>query len=213
MSVKHSLLALLSNEPKYGYQLKTEFESATGNTSALNIGQVYSTLQRLERDELVEEVEVDDQDRRSYGLTKRGRLELDDWFVSPAAAPSAQRDEVSIKVLIAMASAAADPLNVLRSQRAATTGALQKLARQKLRSDDFAEGLHLDRQIMAGEAEIRWLDLAERRIDDLHQSRAENRLPPPVGGSPTSITPTSTGPTGPMTTNAPTSSSNVGANR
>jgi DNA-binding PadR family transcriptional regulator len=165
MSIKHSLLALLAQESKYGYQLKTEFEAATGGATTLNIGQVYTTLQRLERDGLVAEADVDDEGRRSYLLTRVGRVELDDWFDAPASATTSQRDEVSIKVLIALASAAADPQQVLRSQRAATTGSIQRLTRQKMRTEDLAEGLHLDRQIMAGEAELRWLDLAEDRID------------------------------------------------
>ncbi len=165
MSIKHSLLALLSQEPKYGYQLKTEFESATGGASVLNIGQVYTTLQRLERDGLVVEDAVDAEDRRSYSLTKLGRFELDEWFESPATVTTSQRDEVSIKVLVALASHATDPQAIIRSQRSATTQTLQSLTRQKLRTDDLAEGLQIDRQIMASEAEVRWLDLAEERIN------------------------------------------------
>ena len=54
MSVRHALLALLSEGPKYGLQLREEFEARTGEIWPLNVGQVYSTLQRLERDGLVE---------------------------------------------------------------------------------------------------------------------------------------------------------------
>jgi len=54
MSVRHALLALLSEGPKYGLQLRHEFEERTGEVWPLNVGQVYTTLQRLERDGLVE---------------------------------------------------------------------------------------------------------------------------------------------------------------
>ncbi|HJY00730.1 MAG TPA: PadR family transcriptional regulator, partial [Streptosporangiaceae bacterium] len=54
MSVRHAMLALLSEGPKYGLQLREEFEGRTGEVWPLNVGQVYTTLQRLERDGLVE---------------------------------------------------------------------------------------------------------------------------------------------------------------
>ena len=54
MSVRHALLALLSEGPKYGLQLRHEFEERTGEVWPLNVGQVYTTLQRLERDGLIE---------------------------------------------------------------------------------------------------------------------------------------------------------------
>jgi DNA-binding PadR family transcriptional regulator len=50
VSVRHALLALLSEGPKYGLQLREEFEARTGEVWPLNVGQVYTTLQRLERD-------------------------------------------------------------------------------------------------------------------------------------------------------------------
>src|SRR6202012_3215532 len=56
MSVRHALLALLSEGPKYGLQLRQEFVARTGEVWPLNVGQVYTTLQRLERDGLVESV-------------------------------------------------------------------------------------------------------------------------------------------------------------
>ena len=62
VSVRHALLALLSEGPKYGLQLREEFEARTGEVWPLNVGQVYTTLQRLERDGLVES---DDPPRRA----------------------------------------------------------------------------------------------------------------------------------------------------
>ena len=81
MSIRHALLALLSEGPKYGLQLRQEFEARTGEVWPLNVGQVYTTLQRLERDELVEsDVDDDDGPQKAYRITKAGRRELLDWL-------------------------------------------------------------------------------------------------------------------------------------
>ena len=69
MSVRHALLALLSEGPKYGLQLRQEFEARTGEVWPLNVGQVYTTLQRLERDGLVEAEEADDGPQQGYSIT------------------------------------------------------------------------------------------------------------------------------------------------
>ncbi len=66
MSVRHALLALLSEGPKYGLQLREEFEARTGEVWPLNVGQVYTTLQRLERDGLVESDDAAQDGRRRH---------------------------------------------------------------------------------------------------------------------------------------------------
>ena len=68
MSVKQALLALLEQGPMYGYQLRSEFEERTGATWPLNVGQVYTTLARLERDRLVEGTGADDE---GHGCAKK----------------------------------------------------------------------------------------------------------------------------------------------
>nr|BFF24195.1 hypothetical protein GCM10025732_21600 [Glycomyces mayteni] len=102
MSVKHSLLALLERGPAYGYQLRSAFESATGNTWPLNIGQVYTTLNRLERDELVEALPENDSGQRPYRITDSGRRHLAGWFASPVQAADRPRDELTIKLALAV---------------------------------------------------------------------------------------------------------------
>ena len=72
MSVEHGLLALLERGTRYGYQLRTEFEHATGGTWPLNIGQVYTTLSRLERDGLVRALPESDGGQRPYEITDDG---------------------------------------------------------------------------------------------------------------------------------------------
>ena len=73
MSVRHALLALLSEGPKYGLQLREEFEARTGEVWPLNVGQVYTTLQRLERDGLVEsDDDGDDGPQKGFRITADG---------------------------------------------------------------------------------------------------------------------------------------------
>src|SRR5688572_32815868 len=101
MSVRHALLALLYDGPKYGLQLRQEFEAGTGEVWPLNVGQVYTTLQRLERDGLVES-EDGDGSQRSYRLTVEGSEELAEWLRTPPDMSSPPRDELVIKVLVAL---------------------------------------------------------------------------------------------------------------
>lgn len=166
MGIREGLLALLAEEPKYGYQLKVEFEHATGDAWSLNVGQVYTTLQRLERDALVEAHETDDEGRISYRITAAGREELIEWMARPVRRTAANRDEVSMKLLLAMVADVIDPLHVLAIQRDATMTTLQDFTRLKAETaeDDLAWLLHLDRLILRAEADLRWLERVEERL-------------------------------------------------
>src|SRR5690349_21440638 len=102
VSVRHALLALLSEGPKYGLQLRDEFEARTGEVWPLNVGQVYTTLRRLERDGLVSsDDDGEDGAQKGYVLTAAGGKELHAWLDSPADDAAPPRDELMIKVLIA----------------------------------------------------------------------------------------------------------------
>src|SRR2546421_11129193 len=103
MSVRHALLALLSEGPKYGLQLRQEFEARTGEVWPLNVGQVYTTLQRLERDGLVEsDDDGDEGPQRDFRITTEGAAELTTWLRTPPDMTSPPRDELVIKVLVAL---------------------------------------------------------------------------------------------------------------
>lgn len=104
MSIRHGLLALLDRGPRYGYQLRTEFESRTGATWPLNVGQVYTTLGRLERDGLVVPAGEDDGGHALYAITDEGRGELREWFARPVDRKSPPRDELAIKLAMAVGS-------------------------------------------------------------------------------------------------------------
>ncbi|MEU9890773.1 PadR family transcriptional regulator [Sphaerisporangium sp. NPDC051011] len=167
MSVRHGLLALLSRAPRYGYQLRAEFEASTGATWPLNIGQVYTTLSRLERDGLVargEQAEQDDQGRVMYAITQAGVDELDQWFARPVSRTDRPRDELVIKLAMAVTTPGVDVARVVRAQRAATMRSLQELTRAKRGLDtshQAAQRLVLDSMIFQAEAEQRWLDHCE----------------------------------------------------
>src|SRR5438445_3413500 len=103
MSVPHALLALLSQGPKYGLQLRQEFEAGTGEVWPLTVGQVYTTLQRLERDGLVESDDSgEDGPQRNFRITSHGEEELSEWLRTPPDLSSPPRDELVIKVLVAL---------------------------------------------------------------------------------------------------------------
>ncbi|MEU0565803.1 PadR family transcriptional regulator [Nonomuraea sp. NPDC005983] len=163
MSIRHGLLALLSNGPRYGYQLRVEFEASTGATWPLNIGQVYTTLSRMERDGLVEPGGADDQGRAVYTITEAGRGELERWFSTPVDQSDRPRDELAIKLAMAIAAGDADLAAVVQTQRAATMRALQDLTRAKRTAakEGLAQRLVLDSMIFKAEAEQRWLDHCE----------------------------------------------------
>ncbi|MEW9528282.1 PadR family transcriptional regulator [Microbispora sp. NPDC049125] len=162
MSIRHGLLALLSLGPRHGYQLRVEFEASTGATWPLNIGQVYTTLSRMERDGLVMPGESDEQGRVVYTITAAGREELVRWFSTPVAQADRPRDELVIKLAMAVAAKEVDVAEVIRRQRTATMSALQQLTRAKrAAAEGAAQRLVLDSMIFRAEAEQRWLDHCE----------------------------------------------------
>ena len=175
MSVRYGILALLDEAPSHGYQLKTAFERRTGGNWALNIGQVYTTIQRLERDGLVEAATSEggptaDVDRREYRITPTGRAQLDAWFEHPVVAEAPARDELTIKVLLAVAAGDVDVTGLLQRQRRASVEQLQAYTRRKAKADperDVAFLMLVDALIFRTEAEIRWLDACDARIRSL----------------------------------------------
>src|SRR2546430_5419177 len=102
MSVRHALLALLSEGPKYGLQLREEFEARTGEVWPLNVGQVYTTLQRLGRDGVVES-DGDGQEgpQKGFRVTAAGAEELGEGLRLPAGIRPAPRDEPVVKGAVA----------------------------------------------------------------------------------------------------------------
>ena len=165
MAMRYGLLTLLAEEPAHGYELKTGLERAAGGSWAINVGQVYSTLRRLERDGLVVE-DATTADHRDYRITPIGRAELDRWFAAPYAPDSAPRDELTAKVLLAIASRDVDVRDLLQRQRTAILSVLQAYTRRKAAADadDLALLMMLDALIFRAEADVRWLDACDGRV-------------------------------------------------
>ncbi|GAA3746498.1 helix-turn-helix transcriptional regulator [Leifsonia bigeumensis] len=175
MSVRQSLLAILDQGPCYGYQLRSEFDRRTGSTWPLNVGQIYNTLDRLERDGLVEKTEVEGSDPDSsgqiyYRITDAGSAEVAGWLGSPVERSAATRDELAIKLAIAVTLPGVDIAQVIQVQRTATLRTLQELTKTKNASGDpesseeLAWLLVVDSMIFQAEAEVRWLDHSEARL-------------------------------------------------
>jgi DNA-binding PadR family transcriptional regulator len=167
MSIKHGLLALLERRPMYGYQLRAAFEETTGGTWPLNIGQVYTTLSRLERDDLVRELPAADAAQRSFEITDAGRKELSLWFSTPVSRTDRPRDELAIKLALALTTPGVDVRQVVQTQRGATMRTLQEYTRLKSRgpaAGDMSWRLVLDAMLFQAEAEIRWLDHCEASL-------------------------------------------------
>ena len=177
MSVRQALLALLEQEPMYGYQLRVEFEQRTGETWPLNVGQVYTTLTRLERDGLVAATAAEEAAAEGgshgaiYRITDAGREEVAAWFTTPVARTQPPRDELAIKLALAVTVPGVDVGQVIQQQRGATMSALQDYTRLKRQGasagrdrNELAWGLVLDSLVFAAEAEIRWLDHCEARL-------------------------------------------------
>jgi len=166
MSIRHGLLALLSQRPTHGYQLRADFEQRTGATWPLNIGQVYTTLSRLERDGLVEPDGTDDEGRHRYALTDEGRAEVATWFARPVPRDTAPRDELAIKLALALTMPDVDVAELVQTQRTETMRTLQNYTRLKAHAEDaeVAWLLALDALLFQAEAELRWLDHCESTV-------------------------------------------------
>ncbi|MEX5635016.1 PadR family transcriptional regulator [Parafrankia sp. FMc2] len=214
MSVRNGLLALLAERPMYGYQLRAEFETRTGSTWPLNIGQVYTTLRRLERDGLVTgdrapsrapaaaldtpaaegpaasaaaratpvtgtpaartavmnpEQDGDSGDGRGivYRLTAAGEAAAQRWWVTPVSRRMAGRDELAIKLALAVTLPEVDVRSLVQRQRVETLRAMQEYTRLRRQADDSADLawlLVLENLIFTAEAEVRWLDHVELRL-------------------------------------------------
>ncbi|MEU8202820.1 PadR family transcriptional regulator [Streptosporangium sp. NPDC049046] len=171
MAIRQGLLALLSQGPRYGYQLRAEFEASTGATWPLNIGQVYTTLSRLERDGLVSPGEQDEQGRVVYSITEAGLAEMGRWFSTPVAQSDRPRDELVIKLALAV-TATTDVRPIIQAQRTATMRTLQAFVQaRRVSVENPAQRLVLDSMIFQAEAEQRWLDHCEAVLTASPRSR------------------------------------------
>jgi DNA-binding PadR family transcriptional regulator len=181
VSVRHALLALLSEGPKYGLQLRQEFEAGTGEVWPLNVGQVYTTLQRLERDGfVVSDEEADEGPQKGFRITAEGEVELAAWLRTPPDMSSPPRDELVMKVLVALRLPGVDIAELVQAHRRRVVELMQQYTRLKgdLADDEVALALVVDAEVFRLDAVARWLDTVEARL-----ARSTVEAPTGPGGS------------------------------
>ncbi len=186
MSVRNALLGLLCQRSRYGYELLQAFQAVMGGreTWELKPAQVYTTLTRLKEGGLIAEESPEseaDQARRCYTITPAGKEELRRWFESPVKVEH-QRDEFFLKLMLAMATGQTDPRRLIYLQRTSLFQELHRLTTLRMELDPYTSLAHillLDQAIMHVEADLRWLDMIESRLDEVsHQPVPEPELKP-----------------------------------
>ena len=171
MSVRHALLALLTEGPRFGLRLQQEFEARTGEVWPLNVGQVYTTLQRLERDGLVEsDDESGEGPQKDFRITSQGREELTEWLHTPPKTDTPPRDELVIKVLVALRAPGVDVRQVIQAHRRHLVEMMQRYTHVKAEAAEHDLGLAVvvDAELFRLEGVVRWLDAADARFGQLY---------------------------------------------
>jgi DNA-binding PadR family transcriptional regulator len=175
MSVRHAILGLLAQRPRHGYDLRAAFSAVVGGDENWDVkpAQIYTTLERLEEAGLVERTsdmgEGAEPGRRIYAITPQGDAVLREWFAS-GVVPEHQRDEFFVKLMTALVSGEADTSRLVQTQRATL---YQELHAATTMRDGYnphtemAQILLLDKSIMHLEADLRWLDFAELRLEEV----------------------------------------------
>ncbi len=180
MSVKHAMLALLSAQPSSTYQLRKRFDASTGQGLPLNIGQVSTTLQRLERDGLVirDDGPAGDPTGQPWRLTAAGHEELAGWWASPVVADQRGRDELVMKLMLSTIVPGVDIAALIQDQRAATQRGMHDLSRLRRNTleDDLIGRLIIDRHLFLAEAELRWLDDVEAALIRASRNRRRESI-------------------------------------
>jgi DNA-binding PadR family transcriptional regulator len=170
LSVKHAILGLLAGKPLHGYELRAGFQDLVPTTE-MNVGQVYTALDRLNRDRLVT-YEVVNQaerpDKKVYELTEGGRKELKEWLATPSAMDLNLRNETFLKLMLARRLRWADPFKVLEVERRASFGRLHEVAQAKARAEEEGASLQslllLDLAALRLEAFLKWLNHCEEAL-------------------------------------------------
>lgn len=176
MSVQNAILGLLASRPRHGYELHDAFEALAGGEQNWDIkpAQIYTTLARLESRGLIvqESIEQDGGPQKViYSLTEAGSLELERWFTTPVLSQH-QHDEVFIKLMISLSLENGDPRKVIYAQRASLYRELHDITSQRSQADprrELALVLYLDQIGMHLEADLRWLDMVEARLDEIRR--------------------------------------------
>jgi DNA-binding PadR family transcriptional regulator len=162
LSLKYGVLGLLKEEPLHGYEVKSRFEEMLGGTWEVNVGQIYTTLQRLERDGLVRPRGVrGDRGKQTYELSPEGRKALDEWLGKPDSGPLQLHDEIYVKLLLAARIANGDLQGMLARQKRTYLQRLRDLNQleERARRDGRTDLGRLVRgALLHAEADLKWVE-------------------------------------------------------
>jgi len=176
MSVRYAILGLLSQQPRHGYDLRAAFSALVGGDQNWEVkpAQIYTTLNRLEESGLVEQSAVEQDggpQKHIYRITSQGRAVLEQWF-EEGLTPEHQRDEFFVKLMTALISGEYDPFRIIQTQRRHLFQDLHAATAQRDQYNprtEMAQILLLDKTIMHLEADLRWLDLSEVRLEEVQR--------------------------------------------
>ena len=169
MNIACTLLGLLEPEPNHGYELKRAYDHRFGSAKPLPFGQVYATLGRLERDGRVEVTAVEHgsgPERKRYAITSAGVTLLEQWLSEPEAPEPYLQSVMFAKVVLALLSGRpAD--RYLDAQRRAHLARMRELTTLRRNADALGQALLADYALFHLEADLRWIDMTEARLDQL----------------------------------------------
>lgn len=194
MSIAMSLLSILEENPSYGLHLKNEFEARTGAMWPLNVGQVYGTLSRFERDGLVRVIDEGSEGQKVYGVTEAGRDRLRGWFDTPTQTLPPARDPLVLKLIMAIGRDGPRPDEVIQRERRSAVQLLQELTvlkRNGSMESDLGWAFLLDSLIFQTEARVRWLDDCDARLrkGDLTGGSGRRPVPSPTARKTSEVSP------------------------
>lgn len=173
MSVKHTLLALLYQQPMHGYELGKQLNLAITAEWDVKPGQISSTLGRLKDASLVDfEMEATDDapDRKVYFITDEGRQELENWYLTPEVREYRLGDAFYIKLVLSLLGGPVTPEQVLITQRRELYRQLHEateMIRQANPRTQLPWIMLLESATMHLEADLRWIEMCEGRLADL----------------------------------------------
>lgn len=176
MSVRNALLGLLAQKPRHGYELHAALQAVVGGEENWDVkrAQIYTTLARLEESGLIAQESIEQDggpEKRIYAITPPGLAELESWFIS-SVEPEHQRDEFFLKLMISLVVEQINPYQVIQRQRAKLYQELHNLTALRSKSNaktELARILLFDKAIMHLEADLRWLDMIEGRLDEIQR--------------------------------------------
>lgn len=175
MDIKHAILAVVNHEPTYGYRVIGLLQALFGDAWTVNSGQIYSTLSRLERDKQIESLPGDEEQttRTRYAITKKGEDSLRQWYLEPLSISFWARDDIPAKLALSRLSGPVSPQEIIQAQRRKLLQELHQFT--VFRDENSIENqpgqyLYLQSAILHLEADLRWLDIVERHLDELHSA-------------------------------------------